>query len=44
MIFGLGVSLYKQTLPGARVNTMLILDQPLIFLLPFPSPFLSISF
>lgn len=44
MIFALGVSFYKETLPRARVNTMLILDQPLIsptsFTFPFPFYFL----
>lgn len=39
MIFALGVSFYKQTLPRVKVNTMLILDQPLISPTSYPFPF-----
>lgn len=39
MIFAFVVSFYKQTLPRVKVNTLLILDQPLISPSSYPFPF-----
>lgn len=39
MIFAFVVSFYKQTLPRVKVNTLLILDQPLISHSSYPFPF-----
>lgn len=39
MIFAFVVSFYKQTLPRVNVNTLLILDQPLISPSSYPFPF-----